>query len=172
MQVLEARDAEEALRIVEAAEEEEQEEEEVQDSVKEDNGGGVATTTRRRPPPPPPIVVAGSLYLVADVMRLARRLAPTPARWRMDGRMPEEHNHPLSSPLRSRDGVHRGEERENVLFFFARKRNRESFSGPDRKRGQIARQKNHRMIKREYYSAGRQVYALKWRKGWCRIKRT
>lgn len=75
VQVLEARDAEEALRIVEAAEEEEQEEEEVQDSVKEDNGGGVATTTRRRPPPPPPpIVVAGSLYLVADVMRLARRL--------------------------------------------------------------------------------------------------
>lgn len=98
MQVLEARDAEEALRIVEAAEEEEQEEEEVQDSVKEDNGGGVATTTRRRPPPPPPIVVAGSLYLVADVMRLARRLAPTPARWRMDGRMPEEHNHPLLLP--------------------------------------------------------------------------
>lgn len=72
VQVLEARDAEEALRIAEAAEEEEQEEE-VQDSVEEDNGGGVATT-RRRPPPPPPIVVAGSLYLVADVMRLARRL--------------------------------------------------------------------------------------------------
>lgn len=73
VQVLEARDAQEALRIAEAAEEEEQEEEEVQDGVKEDNGGGVATT-RRRPPPPPPIVVAGSLYLVADVMRLARRL--------------------------------------------------------------------------------------------------
>ncbi|KWU41511.1 FolC bifunctional protein [Rhodotorula sp. JG-1b] len=69
VQVLEAGDAEEALRIAEAAEEEVEDQDEIE--VKAEDQDGV-TTTRRTPPPP--IVVAGSLYLVADVMRLARRL--------------------------------------------------------------------------------------------------
>lgn len=70
VQVLEAGDAEEALRIAKAAEEEDRARDEIE-ADEEDNGVDT-TTTRRRPPPP--IVVAGSLYLVADVMRLARRL--------------------------------------------------------------------------------------------------
>ena len=69
VQVLEAGDAEEALRIAKAAEEEDRARDEIK--VKAEDQDGV-TTTRRTPPPP--IVVAGSLYLVADVMRLARRL--------------------------------------------------------------------------------------------------
>lgn len=67
VQVLEAGDAEEALRIAEAADEEG---DRAEVEVEADGDDNVATAIRR----PPPIVVAGSLYLVADVMRLTRRL--------------------------------------------------------------------------------------------------
>lgn len=66
VEVVEASDAKEALRIAEAAAEEEQQRQ--QEGKGEDQDLVAATTTRS------PIVVAGSLYLVADVMRLARRL--------------------------------------------------------------------------------------------------